>query len=151
MKRLRSSILAVCLLLTFFAATATAGLKETPLTGPDNVKVVTPEEAKALQGKALFYDARKAMNFGKGHLPGAVTISVRWRDKKVPLEERIPEFDTSKLPKDKNRLIIFYSHGSTGWKSYHAARVAAELGYKNVYWMRVGFAGWKASGYEVEE
>ena len=151
MKRLRSPILAVCLRIAAGAGSEGANLKPTPLTGPENVKVVSLAEAKAMQGKAIFFDARKAMNFGKGHVPGAVTLSVTWQDKKVPLEERVPELDRSRLPNDKNRLIIFYSHGSTGWKSYHAARVAAELGYKNVHWMREGLAGWKAAEYTVAE
>ena len=146
-----SPIVAVCLLFAFAAESESAKLKPTPVTGPVNVKVVTPAEAKALHGKAVFYDARKAMNFGKGHIPGAVSLSVTWQDKKVSLIERTPIFDKSKLPNDKNRLIIFCSHGTTGWKSYHAARVVAEIGYKNVHWMREGVAGWQKSGYPVQD
>ena len=148
---LRSPTIAVCLLFASAVDSESAKLKPTPLTGAENVKVVTQTEAKALHGKAVFYDARKAMNFGKGHVPGAITLSVTWQDKKVSLKERIPNLDRSKLPNDKNRIIIFYSHGPTGWKSYHAARVAAQIGYKNVRWMREGLAGWQKSGYPVEE
>ena len=151
MKVFRSPAFAVCLLFAFGVVPVTAMLKETPLTGLGNVKVVTPEEAKALQGKAVFYDARKAMNYGKGHVPGAISLAVTWQDKTVALEERNPIFDISKLPDDKNKIIVFYSHGSTGWKSYHAARIAAKIGYKNVHWMREGLAGWKASGQTIEE
>ena len=151
MKRLRLQILAVCFLIATGIGSEGAKLKPTPLVGPENVQVLSPAEAKAMHGHAIFCDARKAMNYGKGHVPGAVSVSVRWLDKTVSLEERTPKFDTSKLPKDKNMLIIFYSHGSTGWKSYHAARVVAELGYKKVHWMREGLAGWIKSGYPVEE
>lgn len=151
MKSLRLPILAVCFLIAAGGGGEGANLKPAPIAGPENVKVVAPEEAKAMHAKAVFHDARKAMNFGKGHVPGAVSLSVKWLDKKVPLEKRTPILDTSRLPKDKSRLMVFYSHGSTGWKSYHAARVAAEIGYKNVHWMREGLAGWQKSGYPVEE
>jgi rhodanese-related sulfurtransferase len=45
---------------------------------------------------------------------------------------------------------VFYSDGLTGWKSYKAAVLAVKAGYKNVMYMRGGFAEWEAKGAPVE-
>ena len=46
--------------------------------------------------------------------------------------------------------IVFHSDGPNGLKSYYASKAAAESGYKNVLWMREGFASWSEKGYPVE-
>ena len=47
-------------------------------------------------------------------------------------------------------MIVFYSDGPKGWKSYKASVLAAKAGHKNVKWMRAGIAGWKKSGLPFE-
>jgi rhodanese-related sulfurtransferase len=99
---------------------------------------------------AQVFDMRKALNFGKGHVPGAASVPYKWTKKGHP-SERTGEFDMTKLPSDKNTPIVFHSDGPTGWKSYYASKAAVEAGYKNVNWMRQGFAGWQDKGYPVEQ
>ncbi len=143
------SILAVI----FFAASpAIAGGKVTP-TSLAGVKYVSAEEVKAMLGKSnvVIMDMRKAINYGKGHVPGAVSNPYKWNQPK-PKDpaQRTGMFDTSKLPADKNTTLIFHSDGPTGWKSYYAAKWAAENGYKKVLYMREGSAGWIAKKFPME-
>jgi rhodanese-related sulfurtransferase len=108
------------------AAITPASAADTPTTLPGG-KVISAEEGQAQVGKARFYDMRKAINFGKGHIKGAVA-----------------------LPYTENAPIVFYSDGPSGWKSYKAAVFAIKAGHKNVMWMRGGVTDWTAKGYALE-
>jgi rhodanese-related sulfurtransferase len=55
------------------------------------------------------------------------------------------------LPADKGASIVFYSDGPSGWKSYKATVLSVGAGYRNVLWMREGFAGWTARNLPVEQ
>jgi len=142
---------AAALALLFTTATAWASV-ETPTAVP-GIKVISVDEGKTLAGakSAAFFDTRNAMNFGKGHVPGAVSASYKEKsDKVADFDASKDDFDLSKLPADKNAKLVFYSDGPTGWKSYKAAVLAAKAGYKNVMYMRSGFADWEAKGLPVE-
>lgn len=115
-------------------------------------KVISVAEAKALIGKASFFDMRKAVSFGKGHVPGAVALPYGQKSDKSPsFDASVDKFDMSQLPADKSTALVFYSDGLTGWKSYKAAVLAIRSGYTNVMWMREGSAGWEAAGYELAQ
>jgi rhodanese-related sulfurtransferase len=131
--------------------TATAGKTPTPETLKGG-KVITAGEARALAGKGgvYFFDMRKAVNYGRGHIPGAVSNPYKWTSK-GDVKTRTGEFDLSRLPSDKNAAVVFYSDGPTGWKSYKAAREAIKAGYKNVLYFRGGSAAWFEKGYPVEK
>ncbi len=128
-----------------------AGEVPTPTTPPDGVNIVTAAAAQGLVAKgAQTFDMRKALNYGKGHLPGAVSTPYKWTKKGHPAH-RTGKFDMAKLPADKSTAVIFHSDGPNGWKSYYASKEAAEAGYTNVNWMREGFSTWTDNGYPVEE
>lgn len=122
----------------------------TPLTAA-GVEVVSVQQAQALIGKAAFFDMRSAVNYGKGHIKGAVALPY---DQKSELVEAFDsskdKFDMSQLPADKSAAVVFYSDGPAGWKSYKAARLASQAGYKNVKWLREGTAGWTAKGLNLD-
>lgn len=129
-----------------------ANKPETPSSAP-GVKVISVDEGKTLAATkgAAFFDTRNPMNFGKGHVPGAVSAS--YKEKSEPVAEfdaSADSFDMAKLPGDKSAKIVFYSDGPTGWKSYKAAVLAVKAGYKNVMYMRTGYAEWEAKGLPVE-
>lgn len=128
-----------------------AGKVPTPAEPPEGVTIVSADKAKELIGNkdVHFFDMRKALNYGKGHLPGAVSIPYKWKKKGHP-SERTGEYDMSKLPDDKNVKIVIHSDGPNGWKSYYASKEAAEAGYKNIMWLREGFATWQDKGYPIE-
>jgi rhodanese-related sulfurtransferase len=150
MKKLFAS--AALALMTLASTPALANKPETPTAIP-GAKVITVDEGKALVGTkaATFIDTRNALNFGKGHVPGAVTAA--YKEKSDPVENfdaSQDSFAMDKLPADKNAKVVFYSDGPTGWKSYKAAVLAVRAGYKNVMYMRSGFAEWEAKGAPVE-
>lgn len=115
-------------------------------------KIVSAAEAKALGGKAAIFDMRKAVSYGKGHLPGAQPLPYDQKSEKAEnFDATMDKFDMSQLPTDKSGAILFYSDGPTGWKSYKAAVIAIRNGYTNVSWFRGGTAEWEAKGFPYEQ
>lgn len=134
------------------AAPAWADKPETP-TSLTAGKVISVEEAKKLLDAkgATFVDTRSVVNFGKGHVPGAVALAYKERSEAVAnFDAKLDSFELDKLPKDKAAAIVVYSDGPTGWKSYKAAVLATQAGYRNVMYMRSGFAEWTAKNLPVE-
>lgn len=124
----------------------------TPLTIPGG-KVISAEDGHKLADKkaAFFVDTRNAVNFGKGHVPGATVISYKGDSADVPeFDATKDKFDLTKLPTAKDKALVFYSDGPTGWKSYKAAVWAIKDGYKNVNYMRPGWSEWQAKGFAAE-
>ncbi len=151
LKRVVSLLVATLALTLMFTSQASAVKKVTPTELPGG-KVVSAEEVKALIGKSNVYifDMRKAINYGKGHVPGAITNPYKWLKKTEDPAQRTGEFNTSKLPADKNATLVFYSDGPTGWKSYFAAKWAVDNGYKKVLYLREGSAGWFDKKFPME-
>lgn len=150
--RLKVLFAAVAVLFCAFTLAFAADDPPTPTTLPGG-KVVNAAEVKEVveSGKAAVYDMRKAMNFEKGHLKGAISLPY---DQK---SERVENFDSSKdkvelqlLPKEKDKPLLFYSDGPTGWKSYKMAVIAIKQGYKKVLWFRGGTAEWTEKGYTLD-
>ena len=130
---------------------AAAGEIPTPTEPPEGVVIAPVAYVKPLidQGKVQVFDMRKALNYGKGHIAGAVCLPYEWTKKGHP-SERTGKFDMSKLPADKKAKILFHSDGPTGWKSYYASKAAIEAGYTNVMWMREGFSVWADKSFPIE-
>jgi rhodanese-related sulfurtransferase len=146
--------LVVCILLTCVltvTSLALAGSVPTPAEPPEGVTIISVADAHQLvaQETIQVFDMRKALNYGKGHIPGAVSLPYKWTKKGHP-SQREGKFNMSKLPSDREVKIIFHSDGPNGWKSYYSAKAASEAGYKNVMWLREGFSGWKEKGYSLE-
>ena len=58
--------------------------------------------------------------------------------------------DTAILGADKDAVIIIHGHGTDGWSAVYAVKAAVAAGFKNVNWLRSGWADWSASGFPVE-
>lgn len=130
-----------------------AWAQETP-TAVQGAKVISVAEAKSmLDGKAaVFVDTRAVVNFGKGHIPGAVPVSYKEKSDKVAnFDPSGDALDMAKLPADKAKPVVFYSDGPTGWKSYKATVMAVKAGYTNAHYFRGGFTEWEAKGMPVEK
>ncbi len=137
----------------FTALPAIATDKPNTPTSLAGGKVISVDEGKKLADdkSAQFFDTRNLVNFGKGHVPGAKAVSYKEKsDFKADFDVSVDSFEVDKLPADKAAKIVIYSDGPAGWKSYKAAVLAIKAGYKNVLWMRDGFAGWTAKSYPVE-
>lgn len=132
-------------------APALASKPETPTTLA-GAKVISADEAKTLAAdkSTVFVDTRNPLNYGKGHVPGAVTAS--YKEKSAPaadFDASQDSFTLDRLPADKAARVVIYSDGPTGWKSYKAAVLAVRAGYSNVMYMRGGFAEWESKGHPV--
>ncbi|MFC1813269.1 rhodanese-like domain-containing protein [Thermodesulfobacteriota bacterium] len=82
----------------------------------------------------VLIDSRpKRPKYVKGHIPTAISIPDR-------------QFDEMKaeLPKDLNKLLVFYCGGFKCKLSHKSAQKAIALGYTNVKVFSAGYPGWKA-------
>jgi len=140
------------LFLVIPAVALAAGDPDTP-TILNGAKIVSAEEVKKIvdQKAATIVDTRNPLNYGKGHIPGAILIEYKGKSENVPnFDDSIDQFDSTKLPSDRGAKIVFYGHGTTGWKGYKAAVKAVKAGYKNVLWFRGGLEEWDKKGYPKE-
>ncbi|WP_299398071.1 rhodanese-like domain-containing protein [Pelagibius sp.] len=130
------------LLLVLGISAQSYAAEETPLE-LSGVTVVTAEQLQPILDQGIFiYDLRKKASFVDGHVPSAQSAAAFYDAARTTL-------DTSFLGPNKSDRILFYSHGTTGWKSYWAAKRAVEAGYENVMWMRGGFAEWAGNGFPI--
>jgi rhodanese-related sulfurtransferase len=102
---------------------------------------ISIKEVKSLSEtkKATIIDVNGTESYNAGHVPGALDFAAIKGDL------------ATKLPKDKNALIVAYC-GNPKCQAYQAAATAAtKLGYKNVKHMSAGIAGWKEAGQKTEK
>lgn len=146
MFRTLATRIALSTLLLFAPSVYAGDDPETPTTLSGG-KILSVSDVSALAGKAAFFDMRKAISYGKGHLPGAQPLPYNQKsDKTESFDASMDSFDMSQLPTDKSAAIVFYSDGPTGWKSYKASVIAIRAGYTNVMWFRGGTDEWKKKG-----
>lgn len=148
---LRRSLLA--LIFSSFVPLALADDAPPTPTSLKGGKVISVDDAAALSKSkgAVFVDTRSTLNYGKGHVPGAIGAAYKEKSEKVEnFDSSIDQFDFAKIPTDKAAKIVFYSDGPTGWKSYKAAVMAIKQGYTNVMYLRGGFNDWTAKNLPVE-
>jgi rhodanese-related sulfurtransferase len=135
------------------AASQSDGVTQTPTVLAGGT-FITADEAKKLIYKkaAMVIDTRSPVNFGKSHLPTAVSIAYKENSDKTPsFDAAADQFDLARLPADKNAAVIIYSDGPMGWKSYKGAVVAIKGGYRDVMYMRGGWAEWSEKGLPSEK
>ena len=76
------------------------------------------------------YDNNTKDRYATGHVPGA-----RWLD---PMTVAATD-----LPADKSATLVFYCANKDCSACHEGARAAIKLGYKNVFIMPDGIAGWE--------
>ena len=89
--------------------------------------------------KVTVIDVNGAASYKNGHVPGAVSFA----EAKADL--------ASKLPADKNALVVAYCGGPQCSAYKAAANAASSLGYTNVKHLSAGISGWKAAGEALEK
>jgi rhodanese-related sulfurtransferase len=111
--------------------------EDTPST-LDGARIITAEDLRSIltERSVRIYDLRKKASYVEGHVPNAINAAPHYNEKEKTI-------DMGGLEPDRNARIVFYSHGVTGWKSYFAAKTAVASGYRNVMWMRGGYAEWE--------
>jgi rhodanese-related sulfurtransferase len=125
-------------------------LNTTPTTLP-GAKVINAAQARDLMAKSVpVYDVRGDEEYKTAHLPGALWVPYKEASaKEVGFDASDDQFALAKLPQDKDAPFMMYCDGTICWKSYKAATMAIQAGWKNVYWFRGGFPEWKAAGYPL--
>jgi rhodanese-related sulfurtransferase len=98
------------------------------------------ELKKAIAEKTVtLIDVNGSDSYKEGHIPGAIDF------------ETSKEALASKLPSDKNALVVAYC-GNEQCGAYQAgAKKAKELGYTNVKHYAKGIQGWKKAGEATEK
>ncbi len=114
----------------------------------DGVKVVSAEQARDLQAKgAPMVDTRVAAEYAEKTVKGAVSVPYKEKSaKEVGFDPKADSFDLGKLPGDKAAPVVVFCNAGECWKSYKAAVVARDAGYKQIYWFRGGMPEWSAKG-----
>lgn len=112
------------------------------------VKVVAAEQVQQAMAKgAVAFDVRVAAECAEKTVKGAVCHTYREKSAKEPaFDKSQDQFDLAKLPGDKNAAVIFFCNSGECWRSYKAAVVARDAGYKQVHWFRGGMPEWTAKG-----
>lgn len=83
----------------------------------------------------VLIDARDSEDYSRAHIPTAISIPYT-----LVIEQQY------KLPKDKNKTLIFYCWNEDCGYSEKAAQKARKLGYTNIYLYSQGVEGWKKAG-----
>lgn len=124
--------------------------EETPNSIPGGA-FVNADQAKSLFDKgAVFVDARVPAEYAEKHIKGAISVVYKETHKKVSKLDPKDSFDLTKLPADKNKVMVFYCNGSPCWRGYKGADAAIKAGYKKVSWFRDGLPAWEAKGFPTE-
>ena len=102
---------------------------------------ISIKEVKALtkSKKAVIIDVNGTESYGKGHIPGALNY------------DAIKDSLSSKLPSNKDALVVAYCGGPKCMAYQAAANAASKLGYKNIKHMSAGISGWKDAGEKMEQ
>ncbi len=117
--------------LAFSAITAAASNQFADISHDDLKQAIA-------QKNLTLVDVNGTESYKKGHIPGAMDY--------IATEGQF----ASKLPKDKNALVVAYC-GNERCQAYRqAAAKAKELGYTNVKHYSKGIAGWKSAGEKTE-
>lgn len=126
---------------------ATANATDTP-PKLDGTQTVGADQVKELHAKGVpMFDARVAAEYAEKTIKGAINVPYKEKSAKDPGFDRTKDqFDVSKLPADKAAPLVVFCNGPECWKSYKAAVVARDAGYKHIYWFRGGMPEWSAKG-----
>jgi rhodanese-related sulfurtransferase len=110
----------------------------------DGVKVVSAEQVQAMMAKgAPAFDVRVAAECSEKTIKGAVCHVYREKSAKAAnFNKAEDQFDLAKLPADKGSPVIFFCNSGECWRSYKAAVVARDAGWKQVMWFRGGMPEW---------
>lgn len=123
-------------LLSAFSVAWAAGKPAEPFT------VITSEEVKEMIDRQepglVVIDARTPGEYQEVHIKGAVNIP--W-----PMLEKNPAL----LNMAKDAKLVFYCNGFKCGKSPKAARLAAGLGYTNLYVLSEGMPAWEEKGFAI--
>lgn len=101
-------------------------------------RLTVDEVEKLIKAKSIaVFDNNSKERYEKGHVPTATWVS-------------IADFDAKVLPADKDAKLVFYCGNEKCMACHAGAKKALEAGYKNVFIMPAGIAGWEKANKPVE-
>ena len=102
----------------------------------NELKTATAAEIKAWidAGKADLYDIREVDEHAHEHIAGAVL-------------HPLSSFDATKIKTDADKICVF--HCGSAMRTGNAAEQLCAVGYRDIYHMDGGIAGWKQAGLAV--
>ena len=143
-----AAILAAAIISVFFFSSTTVTAMDisqkmkmaVPAKGAPE-KIVTVDDVSRLvalgpeRGNFELVDSRPLVRYNEGHIPGAISIPYL-------------EFNESagKLPKEKDKLLIFYCGSRSCRLSLSSAGKAEKMGYTRVKVFTEGLHAWKKTG-----
>ena len=102
-------------------------------------RLTVDEVQRLVESKgAQVYDNNNQERFARGHVPGAKWV-------------RASELSQSDLGANKGEKLVFYCANQQCGACHTAAKKAIALGFRNVYIMPDGIAGWEKAGKPVEK
>ena len=109
---------------------------------PAEVKLATlttaDVEKRRKEPNFFVFDNNTKDRYAQGHVPGA-----KWLDPSA--------VTAAVLPADKNATLVFYCANTSCGACHQGAKAAIELGYKNVFIMPDGIAGWETAKLATEK
>ncbi|MCF8033595.1 MAG: hypothetical protein K9K66_05035 [Desulfarculaceae bacterium] len=124
-----AALLVLALALPVMAGEAPAFKQYPNLVDAAEVKLVADGKVKG-----VIIDARPyKLKYLKGHIPGSISLPTSQFDKVA----------ASKLPKDKDTLLVFYCGGLKCALSHKGAFKAHAMGYKRIQVYAKGYPDWK--------
>ena len=107
----------------------------------ESATIITTEQLQSMlkqKRKYVLIDARSPQEYEDAHIIGAVNIP----------EKAFNKY-RSRLPKDKNSLLIIYCNGVKCGKSKRLAKKIEPLGYANITVYAEGFPVWEEKGLRI--
>ncbi|MBF0256531.1 MAG: rhodanese-like domain-containing protein [Gammaproteobacteria bacterium] len=130
---------------SFFLFLVSAGVLADKPVAPDEVAGATLVDAEQVielvqnQPDLLLLDSRRAEEFAKGHIEGALNL----------MDLDMTEQGLAELAQSKQRPLLFYCNGPRCLRSSNAAKLALGWGYTKIYWFRGGWMAWTEKQYPV--
>ena len=133
-------------LITLFCLTSTTANSDS-YTSPETIDGTHTIEAEGLirlvtqDETQIIIDSRISSDRKLGFIAGSISL---------------PDTDTSceslsRIIPEKSAAVVFYCNGPKCRRSDNAVVIAADCGYKNIYWFRGGIETWKANNYPIKK
>jgi len=134
MRTSRAVVLATVMVLSLGAiAPLAAGTRVTEVTVNQARELI---QQRARDAQFVILDVRTPEEFAEGHLSGAVNVNLV-----------APDFERRLGALDRAKTYLVYCR--TGNRSVKAIQSMARLGFRSVYHMFEGIAGWQKKGFPL--
>lgn len=131
--------------LVMFLCLASMAATSASYTSPETIEGTHRIEAEGLIQLAnhneslIIIDSRISSDRKLGYIPGSISL---------------PDTDTSceslaRLIPQKSDPVVFYCNGPNCRRSDNAVVIAADCGYKGIYWFRGGIEAWRENNYPL--